>query len=108
MAITAKILHVDLTARTHRAEEIPEATYRKYLGGGALAAHLVLREMKAGAEPLGPDKSVDGIKALVDGTSVLSTAALPPLFARSALQARSPWATSPASTWAGASGKGAA
>src|SRR5438552_14719160 len=41
----------DLTDRTHRAEEIPEATYRKYLGGGALAAHLLLRDLKPGADP---------------------------------------------------------
>ena len=35
--VTAKVLHVDLSARQTRVEEIPEVTIRKYLGGGALA-----------------------------------------------------------------------
>src|SRR5439155_1130681 len=39
--VTAKVLHVDLTTRQTRVEEIPEITVRKYLGGGALACHLL-------------------------------------------------------------------
>ena len=46
--ITAKLLHVDLTTRQTRVEEIPEAVTRKYLGGGALACHILLRDMPAG------------------------------------------------------------
>src|SRR5207245_1250409 len=42
--VTAKVLHVDLTTRQTRVEEIPEVTVRKYLGGGALACHLLLRD----------------------------------------------------------------
>ena len=45
-ATTAKLLHVDLTVRQTRIEEIPEVTLRKYLGGGALASHILLRELK--------------------------------------------------------------
>jgi len=55
MAITAKLLHIDLTTRQTRTEELPETITRKYLGGGALAAWLLLREMPAGVDPLGPD-----------------------------------------------------
>src|SRR2546425_1261058 len=73
MAITAKILHVDLTDRTHRAEEIPEATYRKYLGGGALAAHLLLRALKPGADPLGPDNVLVLMTSVINGLSLSGT-----------------------------------
>src|SRR5882762_2708932 len=73
MAITAKILHVDLTERTHRREEIPEATYRKYLGGGALAAHILLRDMKPGADPLGPDNVLVLMTSVINGLSLSGT-----------------------------------
>src|SRR5947199_4450158 len=73
MAITAKILHVDLTDRTHRREEIPEATYRKYLGGGALAAYLLLRDLKPGAEPLGPDNVLVFMTSVINGLSLSGT-----------------------------------
>ena len=43
--VSAKVLHVDLTSRQTRVEEIPEVTVRKHLGGGALACHLLLRDM---------------------------------------------------------------
>src|SRR5438105_2860174 len=73
MAITAKILHIDLTERTHRREEIPEATYRKYLGGGALAAYLLLRDLKPGAEPLGPDNVLVFMTSVINGLSLSGT-----------------------------------
>src|SRR5947207_7025207 len=73
MAITAKILHIDLTERTHRREEIPEATYRKYLGGGALAAYLPLRDLKPGAEPLGPDNVLVFMTSVINGLSLSGT-----------------------------------
>src|SRR5256885_413144 len=73
MAITAKILHIDLTERTHRREEIPEATYRKYLGGGALAAYVLLRDLKPGAEPLGPDNVLVFMTSVINGLSLSGT-----------------------------------
>src|SRR5437867_318417 len=73
MAITARILHVDLTSRTTRTEEISEATYRKYLGGGALAAHILLRDMKPGAEPLGPDNVLAFTTSVINGLSLSGT-----------------------------------
>ena len=51
MAITGKLLHVDLTNRETRTEEIPEPLLRKYLGGGALAAHILLRDLPPHADP---------------------------------------------------------
>src|SRR2546429_9310359 len=71
--VTAKVLHVDLTTRQTRVEEIPEVTVRKYLGGGALACHLLLRDMPAGGDPLGPDNVLVFMTSGINGPSVSGT-----------------------------------
>src|SRR5881628_1022106 len=71
--VTAKILHVDLSARQTRVEEIPEVTVRKHLGGGALACHLLLRDMPAGVEPLGPDNVLVFMTSVINGLSLSGT-----------------------------------
>ncbi|MBI3158198.1 MAG: aldehyde ferredoxin oxidoreductase family protein [Chloroflexi bacterium] len=67
---TGKILHINLTDLTHSVETPDEAFYRKYMGGSALAMFYLLRDMPAGAEPLGPDN------VLVFALSVLTGAPL--------------------------------
>jgi aldehyde:ferredoxin oxidoreductase len=52
---TGKILKVDLTERTLEVEEPGELFYRQYLGGSGFVAYYLLKEMDAGADPLGPD-----------------------------------------------------
>ena len=47
----AKLLHVDLTTRQTRSEEVSETVLRKHLGGGALAAHILLRDLPSGVDP---------------------------------------------------------
>src|SRR2546429_8409544 len=71
--VTAKVLHVDLTTRQTRVEEIPEVTVRKYLGGGALACHLLLRDMPAGVGPLGPDNLLVFMTSVINGLSLSGT-----------------------------------
>ncbi|MBI4594510.1 MAG: aldehyde ferredoxin oxidoreductase, partial [Candidatus Rokubacteria bacterium] len=71
--ITGKLLHVDLTTRHTRTEEIPETLMRRYLGGGALAAHLLLREMPAGIDPLGPDNVLVFTTSVINGLSLSGT-----------------------------------
>src|SRR3989449_2875162 len=71
--VTAKVLHVDLTTRQTRVEEIPEVTVRKYLGGGALACHLLLRDMPAGVDPLGPDNMLVFMTSVINGLSLSGT-----------------------------------
>ncbi|HEU5321629.1 MAG TPA: aldehyde ferredoxin oxidoreductase N-terminal domain-containing protein, partial [Methylomirabilota bacterium] len=71
--VTAKLLHVDLSTRRTRVEELPETTMRKYLGGGALAAHLLLREMPAGVDPLGPDNVLVFVTSIINGLSLSGT-----------------------------------
>ena len=71
--VTAKILHVDLTTRQTRTEEIPETIIRKYLGGGALAAWLLLRDLPAGVDPLGPDNVLVFTTSVINGLSLSGT-----------------------------------
>lgn len=52
---SARILRVDLSAGEISRQELPPEVYRLYPGGSALAAYLLLREMGAGVDPLGPD-----------------------------------------------------
>ncbi len=50
-----KILHVNLTTGELTVEQPPESFYRKYMGGSALNIYYLLKEMPAGADPLGPE-----------------------------------------------------
>ncbi|MBW2622978.1 MAG: aldehyde ferredoxin oxidoreductase family protein [Deltaproteobacteria bacterium] len=52
---TGKILHVDLTGGTFEIEEPSPDFYRRYFGGNGFIAYYLLKEMPAGADPLGPD-----------------------------------------------------
>jgi aldehyde:ferredoxin oxidoreductase len=54
-AYNGKFLRVDLTGGTTQTEEVPELIYRMYLGGGAMGAYWLARELKPGVDPLGPD-----------------------------------------------------
>ncbi len=51
---TGKILHIDLTHGTTRVETLDEALYRRYPGGKALAAYLLLRDLPPHTDPLAP------------------------------------------------------
>lgn len=55
LGYNGKILHINLTTGELSVEEPPESFYRQYMGGSALNMHYVLRDMPAGADPLGPD-----------------------------------------------------
>lgn len=52
---TGNILHVDLTKGKLKVENPPDRFYRRYLGGSAMGTYYLLKEMKPGADPLGPD-----------------------------------------------------
>ncbi len=78
------ILRVDLTSGTTEIETFDEAFYRRYPGGKALAAYHLLREMPAGADPLGPDNVLILAAGLLTGAPV-STATRFNAIARSPL-----------------------
>ncbi len=71
--VTGKLLHVDLTTRQTRVEEIPEAVMRKHLGGGALAAYLLLRDLRPGVDPLGPENKLVFMTSIINGLSLSGT-----------------------------------
>jgi aldehyde:ferredoxin oxidoreductase len=71
--VTAKLLHVDLGTRTTRVEDIPEPILRRHLGGGGLAAYLLLRDMPAGVDPLGPENLLVFTTSIINGLSLSGT-----------------------------------
>ena len=62
-----KILHVDLSDGRQWVEEPGEDIYRKYLGGSALGAHLLLRDLKPGIDPLGPENILIFMTSVING-----------------------------------------
>ena len=61
-----KILRVDLSRGDLREEELPDGFWRRFLGGQGFVAYTLMREMKAGSDPLGPGN------VLVFATGVLT------------------------------------
>jgi aldehyde:ferredoxin oxidoreductase len=50
-----KILWIDLSRKTSHLEERGEVFWRRYVGGGLLAARLLLEKTAPGIDPLGPE-----------------------------------------------------
>jgi aldehyde:ferredoxin oxidoreductase len=65
-----KILHVDLSSGNISIEEPPESFYRRYMGGSALNLYYLLREMPAGADPLGPENILALSAGVATGTAI--------------------------------------
>jgi len=65
-----RILHVDLTKGKLKVESPSEKFYRKYLGGSAMGMHYILKEMKPGADPLGPDNVLTLMLSALTGTPI--------------------------------------
>jgi aldehyde:ferredoxin oxidoreductase len=79
-----KILRVNLSTGEISAEEPGEKVYRQYLGGGTLALHYLLKELKPGTDPLGPDN------ILIFSVSVLTGALPAPGMNKYTVAAKSP------------------
>ncbi len=65
-----KILRVDLTKGELKTEILPEHIYRKYLGGSSLASYFLLKELKKGVDPLGPENILVFTCSVITGTPV--------------------------------------
>lgn len=65
-----KILRVDLSKSKLSIEEPDENIFRKYMGGSALNLYYLLREMPAGADPLGPENILALSIGVVTGAPV--------------------------------------
>jgi aldehyde:ferredoxin oxidoreductase len=72
-AHNGKFLRVDLTQGTTQVEEVPELIYRMYLGGSAMAAYWLVREVKPGIDPLGPDNVMVVATCLTTGAPFSGT-----------------------------------
>jgi len=84
LALTGTVYHVDLTHGRIETKTISEDVYRKYPGGSALAAYLVLQQIPVGADPLGPDNvlvmAVSPLTGLaISGQSRMTACARSPL-----------------------------
>jgi len=84
LALTATVFYVDLTRGTIETKTLPEDVYRKYPGGSALAAYLLMQSIPAGADPLGPDNvlvmAVSPLTGLaISGQSRMTACARSPL-----------------------------
>ncbi len=72
-AYNGKFLRVDLTQGTTQVEEVPELIYRMYLGGNAMGAYWLSRELKPGVDPLGPDNIMVVATCLTTGCPISGT-----------------------------------
>ncbi len=55
---TGKILRVNLSDKSISIEEPDDKFYRQYFGGTALIGYYLLKELKPGIDPLGPDNKL--------------------------------------------------
>ncbi len=65
-----KILHVDLTSLKVRTEEPDELFYRTYLGGGGIASYYLLRQLRPGVDPLGPENVLVFASNVISGLPI--------------------------------------
>ncbi|PYN93982.1 MAG: aldehyde:ferredoxin oxidoreductase [Candidatus Rokuibacteriota bacterium] len=84
MAVTATIYHVDLTGGRIEKTTLGEDEYRRYPGGSALAAYLLMRAIAPGVDPLSPDNvlvmAVSPLTGLpISGQSRMTACARSPL-----------------------------
>ncbi len=66
--VTCKILRVDLTTGKVSTEEKDERYYRKWLGGSGIISEVLLRELPAGVDALGPENKLVFALSPITGT----------------------------------------
>ena len=52
------VLHIDVSQRAFEEEYIDDAVYREFLGGKGLGTHLLLKNTRAGVDPLSADNVI--------------------------------------------------
>jgi aldehyde:ferredoxin oxidoreductase len=65
-----KILHVDLTLGKTAVEHPPDDFYRLLVGGRAVVAYLLLRDLPANVDPLSPDNLLIFAPGIMQGTNL--------------------------------------
>jgi aldehyde:ferredoxin oxidoreductase len=76
---TGRILRVNLSTKTHKAETFSEDFAKKWIGGRGFAVKILFDELKPGVDPLGPDNKfivavgpIAGIPAPNTGKAVVA------------------------------------
>ncbi len=64
---TGKILRVNLSDRSTSIEEPDDKFYRQYFGGTALTGYYLLKELKPGIDPLGPENKLIFSSGVITG-----------------------------------------
>ena len=80
---SGKILRVNLTDRKVSVEKPDDLFYRRYMGGWGFIAYYLLKELKPGIDPLGPDNKLIFAPGVFTGTEISGSG-------RSAVGAKSP------------------
>jgi len=65
-----KILRVNLSTGETSLEGLDDRLYRTYMGGWSLIAHYLLKELRPGADPLGPENRLIFATGVVTGAPV--------------------------------------
>ena len=65
-----KMLHVDLTSGDVRVEEPSDDVYRLLVGGSAMVAYYLVRDLPAGIDPLGPENLFIVAPGIMQGTNL--------------------------------------
>lgn len=68
--IHKKILHVDLSAESTWIEQMAEDNYRLLVGGRALIAYFLLRDLKPDVDPLAPENLLIFAPGILQGTNL--------------------------------------
>lgn len=71
--VTCKMLRVDLSSGKVSTEERDERYYRKWIGGSGLITDILLKEVPAGADALGPENKLVFALSPVTGTPIYAT-----------------------------------
>jgi len=68
-----KLLRVDLSENRVSTEDIDNTFCRKYLGGSGFITYFLLKELKQGIDPLGPDNKLIYALGPLTGTSIMGS-----------------------------------
>ncbi len=67
-----RLLRVDLTSRSAKAEAIPEEVHRDWIGAKGLGAYYLAKEMEPGIDPLAPENKLIFASGPYQGTGISS------------------------------------
>ena len=65
-----KILRVNLSSGDISVDEHDDVWYRRYMGGAAMSAYYLLKELKPGVDPLGPGNRLIMAPGVITGVPV--------------------------------------